>query len=444
MRILALVAMAVTWCASVTFSTFTTSTVAGIMWPHHTLAQPVGLADQARPYRCTLPGAMPRCYTPAQLQMAYHVTPLLSQGDTGAGVAIAIIDAYQSPTLAHDLRLFDRRFHLPNPVLAIRAPQGVPAFNPANPTQVDWAGEITLDVEWAHALAPAARIVLVEARSDADQDLLAATRWAVFQHAGAILSQSYGEAEDCAAPSYLHAQHQIFMLAVAHSITPVAAAGDSGAGLPDCRDNGYHKAVSSPASDPYVLAVGGTHLQAPNQAGNRTETVWNNGLGATGGGYSEIYGRPIYQNDISTQSGRGLPDVASDADPQTGLLGIWSSSGMGKNLTFTFGGTSAGAPVWAGILALAVQHAGHGLGWVNPRLYALFASAPGRLHPRVARPIQPPLLFDITSGSNTVQVPNAQGHTQTIVGDTAHVGWDAVTGWGTPDAVRLVPVLAGC
>jgi subtilase family serine protease len=426
------------WCGSGA-RVVASVTAGGHAVPLHTAPYHLGRWDTGIP--CAQPGVLPHCYTPAALQAAYGVTPLLAQGITGAGRTIGILDAYGSPTMAHDLHAFDQAFHLPDPAFTTVAPQGKPPFDPTNGDEVAWAGETTLDVEWAHAIAPRARIVLIIARSDADPDLLAATRWAVEHHVADDLSQSYGEAEDCAAPAYLRAQHQIFAQAVRAGITPIAAAGDSGAALPDCHDTGYHKAVSSPASDPYVLAVGGTRLLSPARGGERQETTWNNGLGATGGGYSRVYSRPGYQNPISAAPMRGLPDVASDADPQTGVLVVWSSSGYGPDQSFTYGGTSAGAPVWAGIIALTAQRAGHGLGWVNLSLYAIVDPYPGRVQPQVMRPIEPPLLFDITTGTNTVTVPDATGGSLTIRGYAAAVGWDAVSGWGSPDALRLVPVL---
>jgi subtilase family serine protease len=417
--------------------------VVGQASPLHSQPYHIGsLARQPDMIPCARPGAWPRCYTPAELQAAYGVTPLLSRGITGAGPSIGIVDAYGSPTLAHDLALFDRTFHLRAAHLVIAAPQGMPSFDPNNLAEVDWAGETTLDVEWAHAIAPGARIVLIVARSNADADLLAATRWAVEHLVADDLSMSFGEAEACAPASYVQGLHQVFALAVRDGITPIAAAGDSGAALPDCHDRGYHKAVSYPASDPYVLSVGGTHLVSPAPGGERLETVWNNGLGATGGGYSTLFPRPYYQAGVMTSTRRGVPDVASDADPATGVLVVWSSSGQGADQIFTYGGTSAGAPVWAGIIALAAQYTQHDLGWVNVALYAIMTSPTGRLHDPVRHPMALPFFHDITSGTNTVTVPNANGTLQTITGYAASVGWDAVSGWGSPDVQRLVPALA--
>ncbi|MBA3822277.1 MAG: S53 family peptidase [Ktedonobacterales bacterium] len=417
--------ISITWFLAL-FLTTPSRDLVGTMHPLMAAVHHMGATANAATLPCAQPESLPRCYTPRQIQQAYNVLPLFAAGVTGTGQTIVIIAAYQSPTLHHDLHTFDRLFHLPDPVLVVQTPHGMAAFDPSDLSQVAWAGEITLDVEWAHALAPGAHLTLVEARSPADNDILAALRWAIRTRSGTVISQSFGEAEDCMTPATLATQHALFVQAVQAGMTPVAAAGDTGAALPDCADAGFHRAVSSPASDPLVLAVGGTQL-----AMGRThqESVWNDDGGATGGGYSAIYARPSYQNGVTTNRARGLPDVAADADPQTGVLCVWSASGAGADQLFTFGGTSASTPMWAGILALAAQRAGHGLGWVQPALYASAAH-------------QTRDTFDITQGTNTVSVPDGNGFRHTIPGTSAQRGWDAVTGWGSPNARLIVLALA--
>ena len=137
----------------------------------------------------------PRCYSAAQMQAAYNVTPLLNKGYDGSGRTIVIVDAYSDPYLQNDLQMFDDAMGLPAPAFTTVAPQGVPAFDLGDTNQVGWAEEMTLDVLWAHAMAPGANIELVEAASNQDQDIYNATKWAVDNNVGDEISQSFGEAE---------------------------------------------------------------------------------------------------------------------------------------------------------------------------------------------------------------------------------------------------------
>src|SRR5262249_48558595 len=158
--------------------------------------------------------------------------PVLDQGIDGSGHTIVIVDAFQSPTIVHDLTLFDAVFGLPNPSFHITAPDGLTPFNPASANQAGWAGEITLDVEWAHAVAPGASIELVLAKSNDDADILSATKFAVDHNLGDVISQSFGEGESCVDPNLLAAQHKVFQDANAKRITLIASAGDQGAAQP--------------------------------------------------------------------------------------------------------------------------------------------------------------------------------------------------------------------
>src|SRR5882724_3539943 len=173
---------------------------------------------------CQAATAMQRCYTPQQIQTAYHASPLYKQGITGKGRSIVIVDAFQSPTIRHDLRMFDRIFGLPDPFLHIYAPDGLVPFNQQDPTQVSWAAEITLDVEWAHAIAPEATINLVLANplkgntkglSGFLQNILRATNFAIKNNLGDVISQSFGGNESCATQEVLQQQHTVFQAAAA-------------------------------------------------------------------------------------------------------------------------------------------------------------------------------------------------------------------------------------
>jgi subtilase family serine protease len=392
--------------------------------PHYKL---VGRANPSVPPTFTCQVTTPaQCFGPAQIRAAYGVDKVAADG---AGRSIVIVDAFQSPTIQHDLDLFDQVFELPATTVQITAPDGLTPFNQADANQTGWAGEISLDVEWAHAIAPAATIKLVLAKSNDDADILSATKFAVDHNLGDVISQSFGEAEQCVAPAIAAQQHQVFTQATLKGITLLASSGDQGAAQPSCDGSTFIKAVSSPAVDPLVTAVGGTLLDADGLTGAyHSETTWNEpdfGAG-TGGGFSTLTPTPIFQKQLHLAS-RGVPDVAYNAGINTGVIAVWSTSGQGANLLFIFGGTSAGSPQWAGLTVLAAQLRHARVGWLNPQVYAL----------SLVKPVYNALFHDITTGDNTFQGPPL------ITGFPAKKGWDPATGLGTPKANTLVPVLGG-
>jgi subtilase family serine protease len=403
--------------------------------PHYVY---VGVAQNGVTFSCqtTTP---PNCYGPQQIREAYNITPLLKAGITGKGRSIVIIDAYQSPTIVHDLQTFDALFGLPNPPFTIVAPDGLTPFDPNDPNQVGWAGEITLDVEWSHAIAPDAHIVLVLAKSNQDADILSATRYAIQHNLGDVISQSFGEGESCADPTLLRQEHLLFLEATLKGITLFASSGDEGAAQFTCDGTSFFLSVSTPASDPLVTGVGGTRLIADGLTGAyQSETAWNEPEfeGASGGGFSTIYRKPFYQEGTrGIGRYRGVPDVAYDAAVNGGVLAVWSSSGLGQNLVFRFGGTSAGSPQWAGITALADQFGHHRVGFLNPAFYLIGHT-----------PLYTRAFHDITTGNNTFTGTDINGNEVTIQGYQAGKGWDPVTGWGSPNVANLVPLLVafGC
>jgi subtilase family serine protease len=373
------------------------------------------------------------------MRHAYNIDTLIDAGFTGKAKTIVIIDAFQDPALVTDLKYFNSFYGLPglnglgnppNPSLGTFtqvAPDGLGPFDPG------WAGEITLDVEWSHAIAPGANIVLVLAKSNSDADILSATKYAVDHNLGDVISQSFGENESCMDPSLLAQQHQVFADATLKNITIFASAGDFGSGQPTCDGLSLVQAASTPASDPLVTAVGGTELHAAgyclpvlacNPATNpapgtyQAEIVWNEpAFGAGGSGFSVLYDEPPYQKGtIDGGKQRGEPDVSYNAAVLHGVLtrffGIW----------YLFGGTSSGSPQWAAILAIADQKAGYNLGFINKALYHIGQAPP---HYSVS-------LFDITSGNNSfLGVP----------GFSAGAGWDASSGLGSPTTDQLVNYL---
>ncbi len=391
--------------------------------PQYRVEGHVSSDPQATTFSCqqTTPAT---CYGPDQIRAAYGTDKLIDGGITGEGRTIVIIDAFSSPTIQQDLATFNTLFGLPSAPLNVIAPDGLTPFDPGDDNQVGWAGEITLDVEWAHAIAPAAKIDLVLAKSNDDADILSATRYAVKHDLGDVISQSFGEAEQCMDPTLLKQQNQLFAQATAKRMTLLASSGDDGAGQPTCDGTSLIKAASTPASDPNVTGVGGTELTADGTTGAyQSEKVWNEPdlPGSGGGGFSDIYRTPKYQKSLHLSS-RGVPDISYNAGVDTGVLTVWSTSGQGANLVFRFGGTSAGSPQWAGIVALADQLGHHRQGLLNDRLYAF---AHGFLYQA--------LFHDITVGNNSED---------NITGFTAGRGWDAASGLGTPKVNRLVPLLA--
>ncbi len=384
---------------------------------------------------CRLPTAIIHCYGPKQIRNAYNIQPLLDAGITGKGRTIVILDAYQAPTIQNDLKLFDQTFGLPNSTLNIIAPDGLTPFDPTNPVQVGWAGEISLDVEWSHVVAPDATIDLVLGKSSSNADLVSALNYAVQNNLGDVISMSFGENEACLDAQMRQAWHNAFFQATLKGITLFASSGDTGAAQLTCDGNSYVKAVSHPAVDPLVTGVGGTQLTADlNTGAYGNEVVWNEPgyQGASGGGFSTIYRKPFYQSGTDAIGKyRGVPDVAYSAAVNGGVAVLWSEGSHGANHISTFGGTSVGSPQWAGIIALADQFAHKRLGFINLAVYVIGHTG---LYSRT--------FHDITSGNNTITLLDANGNLVTIDGYSAQKGWDPTTGWGSPRVAPLVPVLA--
>jgi subtilase family serine protease len=373
------------------------------------------------------------CYSPQEMRNAYGVTSLLNAGYTGKGQTIVIIDAYGSPTIAEDLHGFDTAYGLPDPPsFKVLAPLRTVPFDPTNNDQYGWAGETTEDVEWAHSMAPDAGIVLLTSPVDVTEgvrglpEFLFLEKYALKLHLGNIISQSWGVTENTlftpAGRQLLDEFELFYQDAARQNVTVLAGAGDTGASNPMTNNTTYYKfpTVFFPASSPFVTAVGGTSLYLDASGNYQSETVWNDvfgtsGLGAGGGGVSQIFSEPRYQhllpNSIqkTLQNHRGIPDVAFDADAKTGGFRYSRFLFFGYSLAY---GTSLGSPCWAGIIADANQMAGHPLGFLNPKLYLLGATIG-----------QSKFFHDITIGNNSFNG---------VPGYRATIGWDFTTGWGTP------------
>jgi subtilase family serine protease len=385
------------------------------------------------------------CYGPDQMRNAYGFQSLLNNGEDGTGTTIVIIDAYGSDTIQSDLAHFDAYFGLPAANLNIIEPDGPPL-----PTSVDnglgWKAETTLDVETAHAMAPGATIDLVVAKSNDDADMLSATQAVAAGNYGDVVSQSFGEAEQCESSKLVQKLRATFAQLSGKGTTLFASTGDTGAGLATCDGESLMKAASIPATDPKVTAVGGTDLTAthPTFDSNHividpggqyvSETVWNDGVGAAeGAGISTLFARPGYQNKVVSGHMRQIPDIVYSASAHHDVLAVLTLDPAEAALFgippgtyfFGFSGTSCGSPQWAALVAIANQVAGHRLGPINPTLYALGQSSS-----------ESSVFNDVTVGDNSVGAPF------NIPGFSAGPGFDQATGWGSPKANNLVPALA--
>jgi subtilase family serine protease len=437
-----------------------------------------------------------RCFTPQSMSASYDLTSLHAAGNMGQGRTIAIVDSYGSDTITHDLAVFDTAFGLPHmcgeegvtctagmPTFSRLALQGSPATvappGQSNGTGLEdkagWALEVSLDVEWAHATAPMANILLVTTPTaetlgvQGFPQMMAAEDYVVQNRLADVISQSFGSGEGAfgSSQSLLNLRYA-FVDAQENHVSVFASSGDGGSTntmkqpVKNSRLIPY-PSVLWPASDPLVTAVGGTYLCTNPTTGSGVDTTdppvrcqpgLNPGLQRetgwvpSGGGYSTIFSRPSYQNTLPPGSSyvgssvgapgpntnmRGVPDIAYQASattaplvyitlPPDGQSGLICGSTACSTGWYAVGGTSASSPQWAGLAAIADQMAGRDLGNINPALYQI-ANNPSQYAAD---------FFDVTANCN---------QTTSIPGYCASQGWDAVTGLGTPDAAKLIPDL---
>jgi subtilase family serine protease len=374
------------------------------------------------------------CFGPDQLRAAYELPP----------------------TIRADLATFDRQFGYPAPPsFTVIAPAGkIPPFNPGDSDMDGWAGETTLDVEYAHALAPGANILLVEIPVSETEgvtgfpQVVRAEEYALARYQVGVISQSFSATEETfTSAAQLEPLRGAYKEAGRSHVTVLAASGDAGATdyQSDQLDYYASRVTSWPDSDPLVTAVGGTQLRqqgagyksvAWNDTYDRAWTLYAEGSTdpspvASGGGTSEFFTRPPYQDGVKAVTGarRGVPDIAMSAACD-GSVSVYSSYQPGQAGWSLSCGTSEATPEFAAIVALADQVAGHPLGLINPALYRLAAEhAPG--------------IVDVTSGSNTVSFgQGASPKPVTVAGYPAGRGYDLVTGVGTVNAKELVYELA--
>ncbi|RKE18277.1 S8 family serine peptidase [Streptomyces sp. TLI_171] len=379
------------------------------------------------------------CYSPLQYRAAYNLNPLYQQGITGKGRTIVIVDSFGSPTIQHDLEVFDQQWGIPDTQVEVVKWGDVPVFDPTNADHTGWAGETTLDVEYAHAVAPDAHIVLVETGVAETEgvtglpEMMDAEKAVMKSHNVDVISQSFGATENTF-PGFdkgnfksIEDLRYAFRFAAAKDVTVLAASGDNGA--TDAMENGSdlypYKVNSWPSADPLVTSIGGTELTLDDK-GVRTapDKVWHDDYGAAGGGVSGVFDRPWYQAGVAKVTGnhRGTPDISMSAavDGAAWTYESYDPTRVGWHLT---GGTSEATPIFSGVVALANQLAGHRLGQLNPRLYAL-----------AALPSQWSGITDVTAGDNSWDA---------VTGYQAVKGYDLASGLGTVDANRFVHSVAG-
>jgi subtilase family serine protease len=422
----------------------------GVQHVGHSSSQPPTTADCEAAFQVA-------CYQPAQIQQAYNLPVLYDKGVTGKGATIVIVDSFGSPTITNDLAMFDQQFGLPAPpsFKIIRPAGAIPPYDASNSQMVSWAGETSLDVEYAHAIAPAASILLVETPVAETEGVIGfpqivkAEEYVINHDLGGVISQSFSATENTfPSRASLQALRGAYTDAQRHHVTVLAASGDTGAadvGL-DGQTFFTFPVTSWPASDPLVTGVGGTqlHLDA-NGRRLSPDTVWNDtydasaqefisgdsgpGPLASGGGKSIFFARPGYQNPVRNVVGRhrGVPDISMSAACD-GAVDVYQSFGGQPGGWYPTCGTSEATPLFAGIVALADQVAHHPLGLINPALYLMAAQ-------------HRPGLVDVTSGHNTVSFTQ-DGHERTVHGFTAGPGYDLASGLGTVNAADFVPELA--
>jgi hypothetical protein len=348
-------------------------------------------------------------YTPAEIKAAYGFSSISFDNGTitgnGAGQTIAIVDAYNDPNIASDLATFDSEFGLSAASLSVVSQTGSTTKLPA--TNAGWSEEISLDVEWAHAIAPAAKILLVEANSSSLSDLLTAENYARNAAGVSVVSMSWGASEFSGETSY----DSNFIAPAGHTgETFVAASGD----------DGTLSGPEWPSVSPDVLAVGGTTLTIGANGAISSETAWSDSTG----GLSQLEAEPTYQSTAQSTGVRTTADVSYDANPDTGFA-VYDSLAYDGYVGWTeIGGTSAGAPQWSALIAIADQGrsldnetALNGATGTLPELYSLAATSSTYAAD----------FNDITSGGSFFA--------------SASAGYDLVTGLGSPKAAEIVSAL---
>lgn len=383
-------------------------------------------------------------YTGPQLRAAYEGnTPL-----TGKGVTVAITDAYGSPTIAFDTNHYatingDGSYFPSQYTQTINTPYNHTGTGPKGCGENGWYGEQTLDVEAVHAMAPAAKIRYYGSASCYDNDFLDTLAKVVNEDKAQLVTNSWGEPEQAEAADAINAYEAVFLQGAIEGISFMFSSGDNG----DELANTALRQTDYPTSDPYVTAVGGTSTAIGANGRMSFETGWGTEKYAlvgnhwasqgyiygAGGGTSKLFTRPDYQQGVAHTNGRGVPDVAMDADPTTGML-IGETqvfNQVTKYGEYRIGGTSLASPLFAGMTALKIQSNHHPYGLLNYTVYSSLGSFND-----VAGPT--PDLGNVRSDfNNGININGGVHYTvRTFNQDSSlklATGWDDITGVGSPN-----------
>jgi len=387
------------------------------------------------------------CYRPSDIQNQYNFGPLYGNGINGQGQTVVIFDSFGSPTIRQDLTTFDHAFNLPAPPsFNVYMPEGKVTYNYTHvpspvdfhnknvQTEIGWAYETTLDVDWVHAMAPGASIDLVvtpNAETEGVQgipNMQHAQAFALSHHLGTIWSNSWSTTEQAfQTAASIQVLDKFYAQAAAQGVTAFFATGDSGVANVNHQGTVFPFAtVTYPPSSPNVVSVGGTEVTTPTASisSYQPESVWNDGFGAGGGGYSAVFPEPADQTGahIADPAGtRGVPDVSMNAAVISAVLVFESFDPTVPPGWVPIAGTSEATPLWAGTDAVMTQADGP-LGFLAPRLYQIYEHAA----------LYAEAFHDITVGNNSFAG---------ITGFSAGRGWDAATGLGTPNAAGLAAAL---
>jgi len=459
-------------------------------WVSSTPAQPGARVASSAPDGTVFYNVL-HSYAPTNIYAAYGVDGLHNEGWTGAGQTIIIVDSYGSPTALQDLQTFSASFGLSAPDLTIVYPDGQPTLNSAD--KLSWAVETSLDLQWAHAIAPDAKLVLIalnrltDSGNGGETALMRGIQYAITNYPGSPISQSFGAAEqDYASSVQLSQQYEtVYQAAAAAGFTPLASAGDTGSANPPAQINGQkssqfvpYPTVEWPASSPSVTAVGGTWLQYQwrldpqtnwaalvaaaavdphpiadenpvaaaylnwDNNNDRVEATWREdftvfALGhgiASGGGLSAVFPTPPWQAGLPaslTQGARAMPDVSWNAARDGGVLVYCTPAGGWLDAS----GTSCGSPQVAGLVALINQireSLGKGpIGHLASKLYQLPSSDFNDIVPQT-----------FGAGADAVTIADNFSYGSGVPGLPCRVGYDLTTGLGSPKAYSFVHDLA--
>jgi subtilase family serine protease len=437
----------------------------------------------------TTPGHLAPCgYEPAAIQTAYGMKAIYAKGWDGTGQTVVVVDAYGSPTAAQDLGKFSSVFSLAAPnFTSVNYPIGTtPAYNSG------WAGETTLDIEWVHAMAPGAKIVLMQARTSSNTYLEGAIQYALNNHLGNVITNSYGSVEYGSSSSSLNTWNNLLAQAALQGVSVNFSTGDAG---DNSHASPYVKTVSVPSDSPNATAVGGVSVFLNSNLGIKFQAGWGTDLTriaepngtapdappicavsllplpnkcfdyGAGGGMSTFFAKPTWQSALPG-TGRQQPDISLVADPYTGVT-IISSYPAGTSYSVSvIGGTSASCPMFSGVWAIvdqAVQaKAGKSAGLAAPLMYSLPANAITDVLPSSSSTTTNLAGLIVAGGVPTYESPVAlitpdvpTSFTSAFYNSPSSLrwfaisfgtdsslvvtpGWDNVTGMGTPNGLNFV------